>query len=245
MATTRPKQAIGPDHPQSTRDPSGSPEGASAPSGVPGGENAMEQPKNSTPNGTKAAAPAVETAPAKKTSPRAAKPVTSEPAVIVFGRSVYGIPQAAWFPANEADLATRAARLMGLQVLTIEDETHQALAARLRPGQVYASGSDLRSGCRQGCVRQALRTGRTGRGRVCPGRRIRECGLCHPACELGGDHVQQHRSGQRGAWRGLVGGDRDRGQGRSVDPTLARLRPGGELHSHSVRVGLAAPSRLT
>src|SRR3954470_3014231 len=139
MATTRPKQAIAPDHPQSTRDPSGSSEGASAPSSVPGGENAMEQPKNSTPNGTTAAAPAVETAPPQKTSPRAAKPATSEPAVIVFGRNVYGIPQAAWFPANEADLATRAARLMGLRVLTVEDETHCALAAQLRPGQVYAS----------------------------------------------------------------------------------------------------------
>src|SRR4051812_36817075 len=132
MATTRPQQAIAPNHPQSTRDPSGTPEGASAPSGVPGGENTRtHQPQT--------AAPAVETALAKKASPRAAKPVTSEPAVIVFGRSVYGIPQAAWFPAQEAGLATRAARLMGLQVLTIEDETHQALAARLRPGQVYAS----------------------------------------------------------------------------------------------------------
>src|SRR3954453_1449796 len=131
MATTRPKQAIGPDRPQSTRDPSGSSEGASAPSAVPGGENTRTQPQT--------AAPAVETAPAQKASPRAAKPATSEPAVIVFGRNVYGIPQAGWFPANEADLATRAARLMGLRVLTIEDETHQALAAQLRPGQVYAS----------------------------------------------------------------------------------------------------------
>src|SRR3954462_579324 len=131
MATTRPKQAIGPDHPQSTRDPSGSSEGASAPSGVPGGENTVKQAQTAT--------PAAEPAPAKKASPRAAKPVTSEPAVIVFGRNAYGIPQAAWFPANEADLATRAARLMGLQVLTVEDETHRALAAQLRPGQVYAS----------------------------------------------------------------------------------------------------------
>jgi hypothetical protein len=131
MATTRPKQAIGPDHPQSTRDPSGSPEGASAPSGVPGGENTRTQPQTAT--------PAAETAPAQKASPRAAKPVTSEPAVIVFGRNVYGIPQAGWFPANEADLATRAARLMGLRVLRVEDDTHRALAAQLRPGQVYAS----------------------------------------------------------------------------------------------------------
>src|SRR4051794_28113915 len=131
MATTRPKQAIGPDHPQSTRDPSGSPEGASAPFVIPGGENTVKQAQTAT--------PAAEPAPAKKASPRAAKPVTSEPAVIVFGRSVYGIPQAAWFPASEADLATRAARLMGLRVPRVEDNTHRALAAQLRPGQVYAS----------------------------------------------------------------------------------------------------------
>src|SRR3954452_10749668 len=131
MATTRPKQAIGPDHPQSTRDPSGSPEGASAPSGVPGGENTRTPPQT--------AAPAVEPAPAQKASPRAAKPVTSEPAVIVFGRNVYGIPQASWFPASEADLATRAARLMGLRVITIEDEAHRQIAAQLRPRQVYAA----------------------------------------------------------------------------------------------------------
>src|SRR3954464_15149188 len=131
MATTRLEQAIAPDHPQSTRDPSGSPEGASAPFVIPGGENTIPQPQTAT--------PAAETDPAKKTSPRAAKPVTSEPAVIVFGRNVYGIPQAAWFPASEADLATRAARLMGLRVLRVEDDTHRALAAQLRPGQVSAS----------------------------------------------------------------------------------------------------------
>jgi len=131
MATTRPQQAIAPDQPQSTRDPSGSPEGASAPFVIPGGDNTRTQPQT--------AAPAAEPAPAKKASPHAAKPVTSEPAAIVFGRNVYGIPQAAWFPASEADLATRAARLMGLRLLRVEDDTHRALAAQLRPGQVYAS----------------------------------------------------------------------------------------------------------
>ena len=131
MAPTRPQQAIAPDQPQSTRDPSGSPEGASAPFVIPGGDNTRTQPQTVT--------PAAETAPAKKASPRAAKPVTSEPAVIVFGRNAYGIPQAAWFPASEADLATRAARLMGLRVLGVEDDTHRTLAAQLRSGQVYAS----------------------------------------------------------------------------------------------------------
>ena len=59
--------------------------------------------------------------------------------MIVFGFNEHRIPQASWFPGAEADLATRAARLMGLRVLKIEDEPHRALAARLRQGQVYAA----------------------------------------------------------------------------------------------------------
>src|SRR3954463_1396061 len=130
MATTRPKQAIAPDRQRSTRNTSGSPEGASAPFVVPGGENAMKQSQVATPNGTKPAANADATS---------IKKPDSGPAVIVFGRNAYGIPQAAWFLANEADLATRAARLMGLRVLAVEDDAHRELAARLHPGQVYAS----------------------------------------------------------------------------------------------------------
>jgi hypothetical protein len=59
--------------------------------------------------------------------------------VIVFGFNAYRIPQAAWFPHDEADLAIRVARLMGLRVLKIEDDTHRELAAQLRQGQVYAA----------------------------------------------------------------------------------------------------------
>ncbi len=59
--------------------------------------------------------------------------------MIVFGFNEHRIPQAAWFSEAEADLATRAARLMGLWVLKIEDESHRELATRLRQGQVYAA----------------------------------------------------------------------------------------------------------
>ena len=61
------------------------------------------------------------------------------PAVIVFGFNEHRIPQAAWFSEADADLATRAARLMGLRVLKIENDAHRELAARLRQGQVYAA----------------------------------------------------------------------------------------------------------
>ena len=63
----------------------------------------------------------------------------AEPAIIVFGYNEHRIPQAAWFPEAEAALATRAARLMGLRVLRIENDAHRELAARLRQGQVYAA----------------------------------------------------------------------------------------------------------
>ena len=130
MATTRPKQAAAPEQQRPTRDDRASTKGASAPFVIPRGENTVKQPQSLTPNSTKPSAKA--DAPTGKTS-------DSGPAVIVFGRNAYGIPQAAWFSASEADLATRAARLMGLRLLRVEDDTHRALATQLRPGQVYAS----------------------------------------------------------------------------------------------------------
>src|SRR5829696_3490775 len=126
MQKPRPKEAPAPRQQQSSRENRGSNKGASAPFAVPGGENAPNQPHQ----------PQRSTSSANGTS---AKTASSEPAVIVFGFNAYRIPQAAWFPQDEADLATRAARLMGLRVLKITDEAHRELAARLRRGQVYAS----------------------------------------------------------------------------------------------------------
>src|SRR4051794_40847824 len=130
MQKPRPNQAAAPDQQRPERDTRASTQGASAPFVVPRGETAMKQPQSLTPNSTK---------PPVNADPIGATTRDSGPAVLVFGRNAYGIPQAAWFPANEADLATRAARLMGLRVLRVVDDTHRALAAQLRPGQVYAS----------------------------------------------------------------------------------------------------------
>ena len=90
----------------------------------------MKQTPNPTPIGTK---------PPANAEAATAKTLDNGPAVIVFGYNEQRIPQAAWFPAREADLATRAARLMGLRVLTVEDEAQREIAARLRQGQVYAA----------------------------------------------------------------------------------------------------------
>src|SRR3954449_8214929 len=130
MQKPRPNQAAAPDQQRPERDTRASTKGASALFVVPGGENTMKQTPIPTPNGTK---------PPAKADAATPKQHDNGPAVIVFGYNEHRIPQAAWFPAREAALATRAARLMGLRVLRIEDDAHRQLAARLRQGQVYAA----------------------------------------------------------------------------------------------------------
>ncbi len=120
MQKPRPKEARGLRQQRLSRKMSGSQKGASAPFAVLGGENTPNQPQNPT---------------------ASAREPSTKPAVIVFGFNAYRIPQAAWFPHDEADLATRAARLMGLRVLRIMDDAHRALAARLRRGRVDAADS--------------------------------------------------------------------------------------------------------
>jgi hypothetical protein len=128
MPKPRPKEATAPRQQRPTRENRGSHEGASAPFVIPGDEKAAENPAKEASNG----------ALRQSDEPRARKADT-EPAVIVFGFNEHRIPQAAWFSEAEAALATRAARLMGLQVLRIEYDAHRELAARLRQGQVYAA----------------------------------------------------------------------------------------------------------
>jgi hypothetical protein len=123
MQKPRPKEAPAPRQQRSTRETGGSHEGASAPFVIPEGEAAPNQPQN----------------PTSSVSETAAKTAGTDPAVIVFGYNERRLPQAAWFPEAEADLATRAARLIGLRVLKIENDTHRELAAQLRQGQVYAA----------------------------------------------------------------------------------------------------------
>ena len=123
MQKPRPKEARALRHQRLIRAMSGSNERASAPFAVPGGGNAPNQAQSLT----------------SSASETSVKATGTEPAVIVFGFNAYRIPQAAWFPHDEADLATRAARLMGLRALKITDDVHRELATRLRRGQVYAS----------------------------------------------------------------------------------------------------------
>ena len=130
MQKPRPKEARGLRQQRLSREMSGSQEGASAPFIVSEGEKTAETLANPASDRTR---PQADGVPARQ--------ATTEPAVIVFGYKERRLPQAAWFTEADADLATRAARLMGLRVLRVMDEAHRALAARLRRGQVDASDS--------------------------------------------------------------------------------------------------------
>jgi len=146
MRKPRPKEAPAPQRQRPGRENRGSHEGASAPFVIPGSETTTKAARKTAPSAHKPPAKAIEI-PAKPTNNGAlqqadearARKAETEPAVMVFGYNEHRVPQASWFSEAEAALATRAARLMGLRVLTITDDTHRELAARLRQGQVYAA----------------------------------------------------------------------------------------------------------
>ena len=61
-------------------------------------------------------------------------------ALVVFGRDEAGKPHASAFDSSEADLAEKAAGLMGMHVLRVETDEQRDLAAKLPRGRVFASG---------------------------------------------------------------------------------------------------------
>ena len=147
------------------------------------------------------------------------------PAVIVFGYNEHRIPQASWFSEAEADLAVRAARLMGLRVLRIENEAHRELAARLRQGQVYAADRTFAPAVQReifdklselagpvGAASPVEITASKDDSRLPPG-------------QLGGHQGWRSRHRPRKPRGRLVGSHRRSDRERPVGPALARLRP--------------------
>src|ERR1035437_11199116 len=70
---------------------------------------------------------------------RLATPIR-RPAIIVFGLDSTGKSKAATFPAQQADLASKAARLMQLRLLKIDSPELAQFVAQLPVGKIYASG---------------------------------------------------------------------------------------------------------
>lgn len=72
----------------------------------------------------------------------AARITPAAPAVALFGLDAAGKAHASWFGATDADLARRAAALMGFRVLEVEhDEQLRELASTAAAGKLFASGS--------------------------------------------------------------------------------------------------------
>src|SRR3954469_24546886 len=60
--------------------------------------------------------------------------------VIVFGRDHSGKAHASWFSADDAELAGKAAKKMGLSLVQPDSGEHRTLADKLPKGRVFASG---------------------------------------------------------------------------------------------------------
>ena len=146
---------------------------------------------------------------------------TTALAIVVFGRNDVGKPRAAAFGHSDAQLAEKAAGLMGMRVLRLETDKARELAAKLPRGRVFASGRAFVPFVKAGLydalaafaeVSSGRGTGRSGIGlygqpkpakRPCtarrgPGRRLAGRGRQRPAITRLGDN----RPGQRGAGSG-------------------------------------------
>jgi hypothetical protein len=78
--------------------------------------------------------------PSDSRGPVAAANADTAPAIIVFGLDPTGKPKAATFPAQQADLATKAAGLMQLRILKVDSPELTQFATQLPVGKIYASG---------------------------------------------------------------------------------------------------------
>ncbi|MCJ2050687.1 hypothetical protein [Methylobacterium sp. J-070] len=62
------------------------------------------------------------------------------PALVVFGADKGGRPHAAWFPAPDVSLTTKAAETIGFRALMLCDDDQRSAAAELPQGRVFNSG---------------------------------------------------------------------------------------------------------
>ena len=78
--------------------------------------------------------------PSDSRGPVVAANADTAPAIIVFGLDPTGKSKAATFPAQQADLASKAAGLMQLRLLKIDNPELAQFVAQLPVGKIYASG---------------------------------------------------------------------------------------------------------
>ena len=66
-----------------------------------------------------------------------------EIAIVVFGHDAARKPHASTFTTDQAELAEKAAVLMGMRLLRVGTDDQRALAAKLPNGKIFASGKAL------------------------------------------------------------------------------------------------------
>lgn len=64
----------------------------------------------------------------------------AEPALVVFGRDEANKAHASWFAAADAELAIKAAGMMGMRVLPVTTDEHRAAASAVAAGRIFDSG---------------------------------------------------------------------------------------------------------
>ena len=73
----------------------------------------------------------------------------AEPALVVFGRDEANKAHASWFTAADAELAIKAAGLMGMRVLPVTADEHRVAALKLAVGRIFESGRAFAPFCRE------------------------------------------------------------------------------------------------
>jgi hypothetical protein len=86
----------------------------------------------------------------------AAKESTASAPLIVLGYDENHKPRAARFPAKDADLVTKAARLVDLKVYEAVSEDLAALAKKLPEGRLYGNGRAFVPNVRQSLYSQVI-----------------------------------------------------------------------------------------
>ena len=138
------------------------------------------------------------TKPTTKAKAAAKQSAPSAP-LIVLGYDEHHKPQAAQFPAADAELVAKAARLMDLKVYEAATEDLAALAKKLPVGRLYSNGRGFVPNVRQSLYSEIIATLAVEPQAARRQRQGRAAGCDRPAPDLGRDRAWSSRHRPRGA----------------------------------------------
>jgi hypothetical protein len=135
-------------------------------------------------------------------------PEPQTPALVVHGLGEDRKPRAACFAASQADLAIKAASLMGLAVLDVTTPEVSAIAAKLPAGRIYSSGRGLVPNVRRYLYAKLLAAAGLAPGGTGPenaGEPTAAPGLPRSWDEIDVGHlVIAHEGAEQGWWEAIV-----------------------------------------